>query len=312
VTQGVDVINNSWGPNSPTGCLSSLGMFFDYRVVTDHVLVTHSAGNSGDLMGDHAMAFNILSVGSFWDRNNASWWDDSMSSFSAWREGTTCSPGNGDREEPDLVAVGQGIRSTRIHPPSIDSSMVQGTSYSAPMVAGLAGLMLDVDPNLAGKPEAMRALLMASAVHNIEGNAYRSEYDGVGGIDSYSAYLDALNGRYAQMTINPTTWTSYDYTFYADAGEPISCVAVWTSHPNNTYTSDPLLTDLDLRLYNPSGGLVKSSTTSNNSYEIVRTTTGASGTWTCRISKYSSSGSTWEYLGIAVDRAFQYEYDYPY
>jgi hypothetical protein len=312
VAQGVDIINNSWGPNSPSGCLSSLGMFFDYRVVTDFVLVTHSAGNSGNLMGDHAMAFNILAVGAFDDRNNASWWDDSMSSFSAWQEGSGCSPSNGDRQEPDLVAVGQRIRSTTIHPPSINQIQTQGTSFSSPMVAGEAALMLDVDPNLAGKPEALRALLMASAVNNIEGAAQLSEYDGAGGIDSYSAYLDTLNGRYAQMTINPTTFTSYDYTFYADAGEPISCVAAWTSHPNASYTSDPLLTDLDLRLYNPGGGLVKSSTSSNNSYEIVRTTTGAAGTWTCRVSKYSSSGSTWEYLGIAVDRAFQYEYGYPY
>jgi hypothetical protein len=44
----------------------------------------------------------------------------------------------------------------------------------------------------------------------------------------------------------------------------------------------------------------------------VRTTTDEAGTWTCRVSKYSTSGSTWEYLGIAVDRAFQYDYDYPY
>jgi hypothetical protein len=312
VAQGVHVINNSWGPTVPTGCLSSLGMFFDYRTVVDRVLVTHAAGNSGDLMGDHAMAFNILAVGSFDDRNNASWWDDSMSSFSAWREGTTCSPSNGDREEPDVVAVGQRIRSTRIHPPSIDTTQVQGTSYSAPMVAGTAALLIDVDANLVWKPEALRAIIMASAVNNIEGSARLSEYDGAGGIDNYSGYLVTLNGRYAQMTINPTTWSQYDFTFYADAGEPVSCVATWTSHPNGTYTSDPLLSDLDVVLLNPSGNPVQYSTSANNSYEVVRVTTGASGTWTCRVYKYSSSGTTWEYLGIAVDRPFQYAYDYPY
>ncbi|MGD2103889.1 MAG: S8 family serine peptidase [Anaerolineae bacterium] len=312
VAQGVDVINNSWGAALPSGCLSSLGRFFDYRVVVDRVLVTHAAGNSADLINDHAMAFNILTVGSFDDHNDANWSNDDMSSFSAWREGTGCSPSNGDRQEPDLVAVGERIRSTRIHPPSIDFQDWNSTSYSAPMVAGEAALMLDVDSNLAGKPEAMRATLMASAANNVEGNARLSEYDGAGGIDVYSAYLDVLNGRYAQMTINPTTWTSYDFTFYADTDEPISCVAAWTSHPNASYTSDPLLTDLDLRLYKPSGPLAQSSTSSNNSYEIVRTTTDEAGTWTCRVSKYSTSGSTWEYLGIAVDRAFQYDYDYPY
>jgi len=310
--QNVHIINNSWGTTSPTGCLSSLGRFFDYKVILNRILVTHSAGNSGELMDNHAMAFNILAVGSFNDQNNPSWLDDSMSNFSAWREGTTCSPSNGDREKPDLVAVGEHIRSTVIHPPAIDEVDQRGTSFSAPMVAGEAALLIDIDPNLAFKPEALRALLMASAVNDIEGNTSRSEYDGAGGIDAYSAYLDVLNGRWSQITINPTTWTSYDYTFYANANEPISCVVAWTSHPNSSYTSDLLLTDIDLRLYDPDNNLVGSSTSINNSYEIIRTVTEKAGTWKCRASKYSSSGSTWEYLGFAVDRAFQFSFDYPF
>jgi subtilisin family serine protease len=310
--QGVHIINNSWGATSPTGCLSSLGMFFDYRVLANRVLITHSAGNSGELIDDHAMAYNNLAVGSFNDKNNASWSDDSMSDFSAWQEGTGCSISNGDRQKPDLVAVGELIRSTIVNPPSIDYTDQRGTSFTAPMVAGEAALMIEIDPNLAYKPEAMRAILMASAVNNIEGPTRLSEYDGAGGIDAYSAYLDVLNGRYAQMMVNPSTFTSYDYTFYAGDGEPISCAIAWTSHPNASYTSDPLLTDFDLRLYDPSLNLISSSTSSSNSYEIVRAMSESAGTWTCRVSKYSSSGTTWEYLGIAVDRAFQNAYDYPY
>ena len=56
--------------------------------------------------------------------------------------------------------------------------------------------------------------------------------------------------------------------------------------------------------------MVAASTSAYNSYEIVRVIADEDGTWICRVSKYSSSGSTWEYLGIAVDRAFQFDYPF--
>ncbi len=311
VNQGVHVINNSWGPTYPSGCLDTMGMFFDYRVVNDAVLVTHAAGNSGNLMADQAMAFSILSVGAIDDRQNASWGDDFVDSYSAWKEGTNCSPSNGDREEPDVVAVGSRIRSTRYPvPPYIDGTNQQGTSYSAPMVAGEAALLLDIDSNLAWKPEAMRAIIMASAANNVEGSARLSEYDGAGAIDAYSAYLEVWNGLWSQQTIYPPSWDHTDIAVYVTAGSPISCVAAWDSHPNSSYTSDPLQSDIDLRLINPAGNTVAYSTSSYNSFEIVRWTPGMSGTWICRAYKYSSSAS-YEFLGMAFDYAFQYQYNYP-
>lgn len=309
-TKVVHILNNSWGPGTPTGCMDVMGRFFDYKIITNGVLVTHSAGNSGALMGDQAMAFNILSVGSYDDRNNPGWSDDSMSSFSAWDEGTTCSPSNGDRQEPDVVAVGDRIRSTRMPPPYIDNSNVQGTSYSSPMVAGEAALMIDHTPSLMWKPEAMRALIMANAIHNIEGATAKSEYDGTGGIDAYSAYIAINNGYWSQQTIDPTTWTSYDYTFYGSAGEPVACVATWTSHPPAGFATDPLLSDLDLALINPGGTTVATSSSVSNNWEIVRATLGQTGTWICRVYKWSST-ATWEYLGVGLSINFQADWDYP-
>jgi hypothetical protein len=313
VTKGAQIINNSWGPSTPTGCLSSLGRFFDYKVFANARFVTFAAGNSGDLIGDHAMAFNILAVGAFDDKNNNHWGNDTMASYSAWREGTTCSPSNGDREEPDVVATGSNIFSTRMHPPSIDATPVQGTSYSAPMVAGEAALLIDKNSSLTWKPEALRAIIMASALNNIQGGRRLSEYDGAGGIDAYAAYLIVNNGRWLQQTVNPTTWSGTGMNFYAAQGEWIRCAVAWTSHPNSTWTTDPLLTDIDLRLIKPSGGAVAYSSSWNNSYEIIHYTATETGTWQCRAYKYSTTpGTTFEYLGMAVYRNHQQNYNYPF
>lgn len=312
VSKGADIINNSWGPGAPTGCLSGLGRFFDYKVFANARLVTFAAGNSGTFVNDHAMAFNVLAVGASDDRNTGGWSDDAIAGYSSWSEGTNCSPSNGDREKPDVTATGSRIRSTRIHPPSINTSERQGTSYASPMIAGEAALLIEKNPTLRRKPEALRAIIMASAVNNIEGSSRLSEYDGAGGIDAYSAYLIVNNGWWLQQTIDPRSWAGTNLSFHARSGETIRCVVAWTSHPSSDFTTDPLLTDIDLRLINPSGTTVAGSISWDNSYEVVEYTANATGTWRCRAYRFSTAGTSFEFIGMAVNRMYQLDYDYPW
>ena len=90
-------------------------------------------------------------------------------------------------------------------------------------------------------------------------------------------------------------------------------VVAWTSHPNSTFTTDPLLTDIDLKLIRPSGTPATYSLSWNNSYEIVEFTADETGTWTCEAYRFSTTpGTTFEFIGMAIYRMFQLEYDYPW
>ncbi|MDY0075488.1 MAG: PPC domain-containing protein [Acholeplasmataceae bacterium] len=77
---------------------------------------------------------------------------------------------------------------------------------------------------------------------------------------------------------------------------------VWLK--NMLYIANGLLalssTDLDLRLYNPSGNLVDSSSSSNYNIEYIRYTAGASGYYTLKVyqwGNYATIGT--EHIGVA-------------
>src|SRR5204862_205804 len=64
--------------------------------------------------------------------------------------------------------------------PWLDSR--DGTSMAAAMVSGAAALVMERAPWLKGSPEAVRALLIATAVHNLAGDRRLSDKDGTGGL----------------------------------------------------------------------------------------------------------------------------------
>jgi hypothetical protein len=61
-------------------------------------------------------------------------------------------------------------------------------------------------------------------------------------------------------------------------------------------------TDLDLAIKDPNGGTVTSSTSYDNSYEIVEFTAAVSGTYTANISNFRPSSGT-EYIGLAISQS---------
>ncbi len=172
------------------------------------------------------LGYSVITVGGFEDNNTATWSDDKM-----WVNSSYVDPRslNGDREKPEVVAVAThnstrrvfitttSVRSGGIIEPVIGS----GTSYAAPAVAAEAALLMQAYNNFKNWPEMVRAVIMASADHNIEGASKLSEKDGAGGIDISKANQ---TGAGALAMLAYASDFPKHFTFYATQGQKVRVV----------------------------------------------------------------------------------------
>lgn len=298
VNQGVDVINNSWGGNESNTNLNVHDRHLDYIVRHYYRTVTVAAGNENDGCGSGtgrvtspARGFNMISVGNYQDFNSLTWIGDAMDPCSSY-----VNPSTGI-EKPEVAAVGSSINSTTHLSPWL-GNVGSGTSYSAPMVAGESAILMERNSALTTWPEIVKAAVMATAFHNIEGNTRLSDYDGAGGVDIRAAFqlIDQgwWHGRGAGSGDFPAS-----YYLYAYEGELVRAAMAWDSNPASDYSTDPLQADLDLYAYTyPGGSYVTGSASLYNSYEVVEFVAPATGWYELRETAYSFTGTT-EYVGIA-------------
>src|SRR3954454_6696574 len=126
------------------------------------------------------LAYNVTAVGDFDDANTTSWTNDSMASCSSFRDPSST---HSDREKPEAAAPGENITSTTLGFP-FTGAVGSGTSFAAPHVTGQAAMLIQRVPSLGWLPETVKAIRMATAMHNIDGASRLSENDGAGGVDA--------------------------------------------------------------------------------------------------------------------------------
>jgi PKD repeat protein/subtilisin family serine protease len=130
IPDGPDVISMSLG-TSPSNYIDNQCL----QAVSAGITFVTSAGNSGpgsSTMTSPARAKDILSIGAIHDNKNI-WYYSSRG------------PGAGGITKPDVVAPGAGVT---VAYPGNRWTTTSGTSFSAPITAGVVALMLQIKPEL--------------------------------------------------------------------------------------------------------------------------------------------------------------------
>lgn len=279
MSQGISFGNCSWW-NGQKGQIQFLDRYFDYIIRNFAVLLFKSSGNQGG--GDGKVTtpgcgYNMVASGNASDQNNHDWSDDAMSSSSSW-----VNPIEG-HDKPEVTACGSSITTTTTGSPWIGAAG-SGTSFASPVTCGIAALLAQENPLLQAKPEAVRALLMAGAFHNVEGAAVLSDRDGCGHVDAAASHAALVGGQLYTTTLTPASFAGGDHTFSIPlvANDETRLCAAWFSHADASYTTDVLQMDLDLTVWFGST-LLASSASQSNPFEIVQFVPPSTGIYTVRL-----------------------------
>jgi hypothetical protein len=304
-----DILNNSWGPGcgGADGSMNVHARHADYIVRYVWDTVTAAAGNNGncsggEFVGGIANGYNVIAVGNYDDKGTTSSSDNTMNTSSSYRNPTST---HNDREKPEVAAPGTNITSLLMTDSAAcpTGDVGSGTSYSAPMVAGVAALLMDAVPSFKYYPETVKAVIMAGAINNVEGSAALSDRDGAGGVNALSSTAIVANNNYTWRYVTPSSFDANGYITidmgWVEAYHRVKVALVWDSNPSSDYTTDPLNADLDLNVVGP--GVNVWSSRWDNSYETVDFTAPFAGNYSIKIKNFRFNGTN-EYVAVAWNK----------
>lgn len=319
MNNGARQLNFSWtfSDGSPGG-LSGSDMAMDYlSKLYPYPLIVPAAGNNGG-DPDHATVVNrgrnVLVVGASDDKGTTSLTDDTIAGFSSYKNPTSA---HNDRELPNLVAPGVAVSAAGLN--------WNGTSGAAPQATGASALVGSRNSTLDAWPEVKRAVLMASAVRNIDGSSILSlptsdTKDGAGLLDAAGAVSLAApanwrlpgsaaasagyNGQFLQFSSIPDSsylpqvWnavapTSGRMRFVLAFDGSATC-----SSDLSSCSGDSLDADLDIVVQNSAGTTLCWSTSYDSSWEMCDLQVVAGQTYQIKVWKWNHTASvTW--MGLA-------------
>lgn len=307
---GADILSCSFGHDNSLQ-LDEIDRYYDHVIWEHHRAVAKSAGNNNGNVTSPGLAYNVITVGGTDDMDTPDWGGDERYPKSSYID--PISP-HGDRDKPEVSAVAERIQSTETKDYFIgngtwitkSSDKKAGTSYAAPAVAGMIATLIEKDSSLRDYPEVSKAVIMASAVHDTYdgGTSHPSwaidDKEGTGTVVASEAY-NIVNNNWKQgfsyLTQNDFPM---DIAFYAAEGEAVRFVICWDSHTNwdvdRSY--DVLMAELDIKMYDPSGGYINGSYTWDRNFEVVDFIAPASGTYKAHIIRWQFDAD-YERLGAA-------------
>jgi hypothetical protein len=300
---GARALNLSWGAN--IGLVPGANdRFYDDMVINRWRTVVKSAGNEAGPCGagngnvtSPGLGYNVLTVGNDNANGTVAWGDDFMSNCSSWRNPTST---HNDREKPEIAAPGSNITSTLTAVPWT-GLVGSGTSFAAPMATAATALLVQRNSFFSVWPETVKALLMVTAVNNIEGATRLSQLDGAGGIalDRADDVVRGAGGGFGGIAYNCTQPANVDVAAaFLTAGTRTRLAIVWDTDPAYPQYANQPAADLDLSIINPTNTAVAWSLSWDNTYEIVEFTPTVTGFHRLRVNQFRCSFNP-QWLGWA-------------
>ncbi len=194
----------------------------------------YGAGDQwGNITGGHKVGKNVIAVGSTDYRGV-------ISGFSSR------GPAHDGRIKPDLTALGQAHTTTL---PNNNYNSTSGTSFSAPLVAGVMGMLHQAyaDNN---DGEVAEAALLKTLMLNTADDLGQPGPDfifGWGNVNAYKSALAIEEKRYEKVSINAGDSNTHSIEIPAGTAE-VKVMVYWADQPGLTNTAFALVNDLDCTL----------------------------------------------------------------
>lgn len=298
---GGDPVNMSWGSTCPDGRQNFMSRYVDWAVRNLFSTFTISSGNTRgcaarDLqVSAPGVAWSAITVGAISDGGTGAWGGDAVSGFSR-HQNPDFAPG---MEKPEVVAVGQARRTTTDSGISAGSN---GTSFSAPAVAGQVTQMLSRRPGQNVWPETNKAAVLTSAFHDVVGGFGDRSQDGVGAVVAGVSDTIYRNGQFVNGFTQAATGADVNRTTASfTAGQTVRASVAWTSRSTGGAGTDTLGADIDLCVTrNDTGAVVTCSASVQNAWETVQFVAPVTGGYTLRSYVFSQeAGWPGTYFGVA-------------
>lgn len=288
-TKNSDTANESewWSEDNQ---LHAADRIMDYYIRSRMRQVAVAAGNKTPagtfFVGSPGKAWNAITVGGAEDSNTTNWSDDSWNGLSKWMN-SNHNTGLEDHEKPEVLAASKPL-TTKGKNEILQENGDGATSFAAPMITGLIALLIKRSNshynNILYWPQAIRAIIFASALHNIEGDVDISPSDlkdGVGEIVAVRADdIVQLRSFDQSNPCNPSgdsCWWAFGFNntnfpistykylkFNAVGGKRVRVAISWDSNPDNCLisdcASDTLATDFDMCVLSPTNSFIPGGT----------------------------------------------------
>ena len=221
-SQGVSVISNSWGTYSLDDALNrTFKDLYKRGRGGKGVLIIFASGNDGYNLDspyyqDESESPYVLSVG-------ASSEEDFVTSYSNYGKSLDIlAPGS---EYGTIVTT--DVTGAKGYTPYDYTFDFAGTSAAAPIVAGVAALVLSVNPDLTAKDVIEILENTADKIGNIPYTNGRNDHYGYGRVNAYKAVLEAKKRRDSVQSSPPEfdepqkefVWVLYEYLFQREYDE---------------------------------------------------------------------------------------------